>query len=211
MGNELSVSNLLDDRYPIGMSEVLSQSSEARKSLLISHLEQFSIRRGDFVLKSGKKSSWFIDSKMTACHPQGMLLVASLMIELLSDEINAIGGLTMGADPVSFTVGAIANTIGRNLFTYSVRKETKDHGAGGRIAGMLPIGATCAITEDTVTRGNSMFEAYKVTEANGAKVKIALAIVDRGGTVEEMMAQNSVHFIPLVTAPELGFGYESGI
>jgi orotate phosphoribosyltransferase len=99
------------------------------------HLLKHSVRRGDFVLKSGKRSSWFIDSKQTACRPEGMLLVAQAALSVIPHDATAIGGLTMGADPVAFCIAAVGATQGRNLKAFSVRKEVKDHGGGGRIAG----------------------------------------------------------------------------
>src|SRR3954452_2669 len=98
------------------------------------HLLEHSIRIGDFVLKSGRRSDWFIDAKQTTCRPDGMLLVADAFLAVLPDDINAIGGLTMGADAVSFGVPSLRATRGRPLRSFSVRKEEKDHGAGGRIA-----------------------------------------------------------------------------
>lgn len=204
-----SDASALSDDFPYDLAEITSLSVAARTDLLIKHLDRYSIRRGEFTLKSGRTSNWFIDSKATACHPQGMLLVTSLIIDLLPPEVNAIGGLTMGADPVAFTTAAIANCIGRGIFAYSIRKEVKDHGAGGRVAGFLPSGAICAIVEDTVTRGTSMLEALDATIGSGAKVAMATAIVDRGGTVGSLMDERGVFFNPLVKAPDLGFEYES--
>src|SRR3954468_7419718 len=100
---------------------------------LVEHLLAHSIQRGEFVLRSGKRSNWFIDAKQTTCSPDGMLLVADAFLEVLPAGITAIGGLTMGADGITFSVAAIAATRGRMLRSFSVRKETKDHGAGGTI------------------------------------------------------------------------------
>jgi len=113
-------------------------------SALVAHLRQHSVRIGDFVLKSGRRSSWFIDSKQTACRPDGVLLVADAFLAVLGDDVDAIGGLTMGADPVAFGVAAVAAARGRHLRSFSVRKEAKDHGGGGRIAGALQPGDLAA-------------------------------------------------------------------
>src|SRR5947208_17023811 len=104
---------------------------------LVDHLLAHSVRRGDFVLKSGKRSTWFIDSKQTTCRPDGMLLVADAALAELPDDVDAIGGLTMGADAMAFAIAAVAATRGRDLRAFSVRKEVKDHGGGGRVAGAL--------------------------------------------------------------------------
>jgi orotate phosphoribosyltransferase len=172
------------------------------------HLLKHSVRRGDFVLKSGKRSSWFIDSKQTACRPEGMLLVADAALSVIPDDATAIGGLTMGADPVAFGVAAVAATRGRNLKAFSVRKEVKDHGGGGRIAGALDPGDRVVITEDTVTRGSSLLEAAAVVREAGAEPVLIVVVVDRGGTCEAMAAEQGIPFRALVTAPDLGFDYE---
>ncbi|MEI8051724.1 MAG: orotate phosphoribosyltransferase, partial [Actinomycetes bacterium] len=118
------------------------------REALRAHLLAHSVRTGDFTLKSGKKSTWFIDSKQTICRPEAMLLVARSIIALLPDDATAIGGLTMGADPVAFIAAGVAATEGRPLKAFSVRKEAKDHGGGGRIAGALDPGDRVVITED---------------------------------------------------------------
>lgn len=175
---------------------------------LVTHLLEHSVRRGDFTLKSGKQSSWFIDAKQTTCRPDGMLLVADAALAVLPDDVTAIGGLTMGADAVAFGIAAIAATRGRALRSFSVRKEEKDHGAGGRIAGALEPGDRVVITEDAVTRGVSMLEAADVVRAAGAEPVLLLPVVDRGGTVAAMAAEHGLPLHALVTAPDLGFDYE---
>ncbi len=176
--------------------------------LLRDHLLEHSVRRGSFVLKSGRTSSWFIDSKQTVCRPEAMLLVADGVLSVVPDDATAIGGLTMGADPVAFVTAGIAATRGRMLKGFSVRKVAKDHGGGGRIAGALDPGDRVVVTEDTVTRGTSLLEAaHAVTEA-GAVPVLLVAVVDRGGTCAEMAAAEGLAFRALLTAPDLGFPYE---
>jgi orotate phosphoribosyltransferase len=177
---------------------------------LVAHLLKYSVRTGTFTLKSGRVSSWFIDSKQTICRPDGILLVADAMLAVLPDDVTAIGGLTMGADPVAFGVAAIAATRGRSLRAFSVRKEVKDHGGGGRIAGALEPGDHVAITEDTVTRGESSLEAARVVLEAGAIPVLVVPVVDRGGTCEARCAAAGIAYRALVTAPELGFDFEGG-
>lgn len=175
---------------------------------LVEHLLTHSVRRGDFVLKSGRRSNWFIDAKQTTCSPDGMLLVADAALAVLPDDITAVGGLTMGADAAAFTIAAVAAVRGRPLRAFSVRKEEKDHGAGGRIAGALLPGDRVAITEDAVTRGVSMLEAADVVREAGAFPVLLLPVVDRGGTVTAMAAEHGIPVRALVTAPDLGFEFE---
>src|SRR5580692_10663272 len=174
---------------------------ESVHAALVAHLRQHSVRTGDFVLKSGRRSSWFIDSKQTACRPDGVLLVADAMLAVLGDDVDAIGGLTMGADPVAFGVAAVAAGRGRPLRSFSVRKEPKDHGAGGRIAGALAPGDRVVITEDTVTRGTSLLEAAHAVKEAGGEPVLLVAVVDRGGTVAAMAAEEGLAFRAVLTAP----------
>jgi orotate phosphoribosyltransferase len=174
------------------------------------HLLAHSVKRGDFVLKSGKRSSWFIDSKQTILAPEVMDDLATLMLERIPADANAIGGLTMGADGASFVTAAIAATRGRYLRAFSVRKETKDHGAGGRIAGCLEEGDRVVITEDTTSRGTSLLEAVHVVREYGATPVLVLAVVDRGGTASALAASEGVAFDALFSAADLGFGYDVG-
>ena len=178
---------------------------------LVDHLLKHSVRRGDFVLKSGKRSPWFIDAKQTTCRPEGVLLVADALLAALPDDVTAIGGLTMGADGVAFGVAGVAATRGRMLRAFSVRKDEKDHGAGGRIAGALEPGDRVAITEDAVTRGVSMLEAADVVRAAGGEPVLLVPVVDRGGTCEELARQAGLAYLPLVTAPDLGYPFEKDV
>jgi orotate phosphoribosyltransferase len=175
---------------------------------LRSHLLAFSVKTGDFVLKSGRRSTWFIDSKQTVCRPAGMLLVADALLAVLPDDTTAVGGLTMGADPVAFVTAGVAATRGRALKAFSVRKEAKDHGGGGRIAGALDPGDRVVVTEDTVTRGTSLLEAVHAVRDAGAEVVLAVAVVDRGGAAESLLRGEGVAFRALLGAPDLGFDYD---
>jgi orotate phosphoribosyltransferase len=181
-----------------------------RFEALRAHLLEHSVKRGDFTLKSGRTSSWFIDSKQTVCRPEAMVLVADGVLSAIPDDANAIGGLTMGADPVAFVTAGVAATRGRMLKAFSVRKEAKDHGGGGRIAGALDRGDHVVVTEDTVTRGSSLLEAAHAVLEAGAVPTLLVAVVDRGGTVETLAAAEGIPFRALLTAPELGFDYEGG-
>jgi orotate phosphoribosyltransferase len=185
---------------------VVTGTDDALRAHLLAH----SIRTGDFTLKSGRRSSWFIDSKQTVCRPGGMLLVAEAVLGVIPDDATAIGGLTMGADPVAFVTAAVAATRGRDLKAFSVRKEAKDHGGGGRIAGALDPGDRVVLTEDTVSRGTTLLEAVHVVREAGAEAVLAVAVVDRGGTAKALLAGEGVPFVALLGAPDLGFDYDGG-
>jgi orotate phosphoribosyltransferase len=173
------------------------------------HVLQHSVKRGEFVLKSGATSTWFLDTKQTACRPDGIVLIAEAALRVIPADATAIGGLTMGADPVAYGIAAIAATQGRALKSFSIRKEAKDHGITGRIAGALTPDDVVVITEDTSTRGTSAMEAVNVARQFGCRVVQILTIVDRGGTVTALAGEHGVEVAALVTAPELGFPFGS--
>jgi len=177
---------------------------------LVSHLLSNAVRHGEFTLKSGARSLWFLDSKQTACDPDGVVLMADAALAVIPEDATAIGGMTVGADPVAYGVAAVAATRGRRLRSFTIRKEAKDHGVTGRVAGALRPGDRVVITEDTTSRGTTIAEACEVVRAFGAEPVLVLSLVDRGGTAEGYAAQAGVPFIALATAPDLGFPYDVG-
>ena len=187
-------------------SNALPTLDPARHALL-EHVLRHSLKTGNFTLKSGASSSWFLDTKQTACRAEGVVLMADVALELIPKDAVAIGGLTMGADPVAYGIAAVAATRGIDLRSFSVRKEAKDHGVTGRIAGALQPGDKVVITEDTVTRGTSIMEAVDAVTAFGAIPVLITVIVDRGGTCGAMAEERGIPFAPMLTALDLGFGY----
>ncbi|MFN8050043.1 MAG: orotate phosphoribosyltransferase [Acidimicrobiales bacterium] len=186
-----------------------ASSGGSAKDRLIAHLLEHSIKRGDFVLKSGRPSPYFLDSKQTACDPDGVVLMADVALELIPADATAIGGITVGADPVAYGIAAVAATRGRRLSSFTIRKEAKDHGVVGRVAGALKPGDRVVITEDTTSRGVTLADAIEVVREFGAEPVLVLALVDRGGTAEGYAAAAGVPFVALATAPDLGFPYDS--
>lgn len=185
----------------------MTDTSDALKR----HIVGYSLRRGDFMLKSGAKATYFLDVKQTAARPEGMLLIADRLLDMIPEDVTAIGGLTMGADPVAFSTAAIAATRGRSLKAFSVRKDAKGHGPGGRIAGALEPGDRVVITEDCVTRGTSPIEAVEVVRAFGAEPVLILTVVDRGGSCAKLAAEAGVDFATIFSAPDFGLPYEGGL
>ncbi len=194
------MSNPITDGLPI---------LDPARTALRAHVLHYSVKRGEFTLKSGATSSWFLDTKQTACRADGVLLMADVALCLIPADAVAIGGLTMGADPVAYGIAAVAATRGVDLRSFSVRKEAKDHGVTGRIAGALEPGDRVVITEDTVTRGTSIMEAVEAVRQFGAVPILITVIVDRGGTCAAMAAAAGVAFAPMLTAPDLGFAFGS--
>lgn len=174
------------------------------------HVIEHSVKIGEFLLKSGATSNWFLDAKQTACRADGIIAVADALVEVFGDEldtVDAIGGLTLGADPMAYGVAAVLGTRGHHLRSFSVRKEPKPGGISGRIAGALQPGDRVLVTEDTTTRGVSLIEAVEQIEAFGAKPVYMSVIIDRGGTCAAMAEARGIDYRPLLSAPDLGFGY----
>ena len=177
---------------------------------LRAHVLEHSVKHGEFTLKSGATSSWFLDTKQTACRPDGVIASTDAVLEVFGDvvdQIDAIGGLTMGSDPVAYGVSAVAATRGHRIRSFSVRKEAKLGGITGRIAGALQPGDRVLVTEDTTTRGTSLIEAADEIAAFGAVPVWMTVLVDRGGTCAAMAAERGIDYRPLLTAPDLGFDY----
>ena len=174
------------------------------------HVLEHSVKTGEFVLKSGAFSSWFLDTKQTACRADGIIAVTDAVTEVFGDDlrtIDAIGGLTLGADPMAYGVAAVLGIRGIDLRSFSVRKEAKQGGVTGRIAGALRPGDRVLVTEDTTTRGTSLIEAVDQIEAFGAEPIFMSVIVDRGGTCADMANQRGIDYRPLLVAPDLGYDY----
>ena len=191
------------------MSDSLPELS-ATLERLRAHVLEHSVKRGDFTLKSGAKSNWFLDTKQTACRADGIIAVADALVEVFGDEldgIDAMGGLTLGADPMAYGVAAVLGVRGHHVRSFSVRNSAKAVGITGRIAGALQSGDRVLVTEDTVTRGLSPMEAVEQIEAFGANPVFMSVIVDRGGTCAAMAQERGIDYRPLLTAPDLGFGY----
>ena len=139
------------------------------------------IKRGEFILASGKRSNYYIDARIATLDPEGAHLISELMLEKIFElpRVDAIGGLTLGADPIVSAVVMKSYLKGKPLAGFIVRKKEKDHGTGRRIEGNLQKGWKVVVVDDVVTSGSSLLQAAEAAEAEGAEVVLAMAIVDR--------------------------------
>ncbi len=168
------------------------------------HLKERAIRTdGPFTLRSGAVSSWYLDGRQTTFDGAGARLVAEAVIPFLADDIEAVGGMTMGADPIAVAVALIASDRGRPLNAFSIRKDAKAHGTGGRLVGPVAVGHRVAILEDTTSTTGAFMEAIDAAEAGGLVVVQALCLVDRsGGLAAEKMSARKIPYLALLT-PQL--------
>ncbi len=173
---------------------------------LIEHLREHALRTdGPFTLRSGVVSSWYLDGRQTTFDGGGATLVGRAVLAVLVPEVTAVGGLTMGADPVAIATALTAAGQGRPLRAFSVRKAEKDHGAGGRIVGPVQAGETVAALEDTTTTGGALLEAIDAMEAAALRVVQAVALVDRSaGAVAARLERRGIPYRRLVVPADLG-------
>ena len=137
---------------------------------------------GDFTLASGKKSTFYFDSKRTTLRSDGAWLTARELLRLIREhriEADAIGGLTLGADPIVCPVAALSHAEGPKLRAFIVRKEAKEHGTGRQIEGNLPKGSRVIIVDDVVTTAGSTMKAIEAAEGEGHTVVAVICLVDR--------------------------------
>jgi orotate phosphoribosyltransferase len=173
-------------------------------------LRERSVRQGDFVLASGKRSSFYIDARHTTMSGEGLVLIGTLGLERLAArgwEPRLVGGLTIGADPVAYAIASAAHAQGLSLDAFTVRKQAKDHGTGQRIEGCFSAGAGgVLIVEDVITTGRSALEAIRAVEGEGGRVLGVLAVVDREEGGRATIQQAGYEVEALVTARDLGLG-----
>ena len=154
----------------------------AAKARLLELVRERAYKDGiDIVLASGKRSDFYINGKKVSLHPEGLYLIGMLLLDKLEKfpEITAVGGLTLGADPLASAVACLSHVTGRDLKAFLVRKEAKGHGTGSRIEGDLEPGEKVCVLEDTVTTGGSALKAIDAVVEAGADPVVVMAIADR--------------------------------
>lgn len=176
-------------------------------SRLVELLKRDALRTGLFTLASGRKSHYYVDGRTVTLSAEGAEAVASGVLDILArhPEITAVGGLTMGADPIVGATLALAASRGRpDLRGFLVRKETKAHGTGRLVEGPLEAGQVVAILDDVATTGGSSLQAVAAVKAFGARVGCVIVMLDRLEGAAEAFASHALPFFPLTTIRDLG-------
>lgn len=178
--------------------------SDAKNELLAILLKK-SIKTGHFILASGKESDLYCDCRVTTLDARGANLIGKVGWQLVKEEIlprfpqaKAIGGMTMGADPISLAIGMYSEPE-QPLNVFTVRKEAKDHGRGKRIEGNFAAGDEVIVVDDVITTGGSTLKAIDAIEAEGGKVVAALVLVDREEGGREAIESRGVPVYALFT------------
>jgi orotate phosphoribosyltransferase len=156
----------------------------SERDALLEEIKSKAVVQGDFVLSSGQRASWYVDLRRVTLDGAAAPLVGRVMLDLTADlEYDAVGGLTLGADPVATAMMHAAAARGRRLDAFVVRKSDKTHGLQRRIEGPDVAGRRVLAVEDTSTTGNSVLTAVEALRQAGAHVVAVATIVERGAAV----------------------------
>ena len=163
------------------------------------------LRFGEFTLASGQKSSYYIDGKQVSLDGEGLYLLASQILERLPAEVEAVGGMAIGADPIAGAVVALATTRGRELDAFIVRKQPKERGTRQQVEGPLEQGVRVAVLEDVITTGGSTLRAIEALQHEcDAQVVCVITMVDRLQGARENLAAEGFELTALFDITELG-------
>ncbi len=175
------------------------------KQRLMALFRERALTFGEFTLASGKKAAYYLDGKQITLHSTGLRLVSAGLLELLADlEFDAVGGMSIGADPIVAGMLTVAAENGRSLKGFLVRKEAKGHGTQKFVEGPVEPGERVVIVEDVVTTGGSSLLAVERVVEFGCGVACVAAIVDRREGGAANFAAKGLAFRSLLTIAAFG-------
>ena len=175
------------------------------RNLLKDLVREYALQFGDFTLASGKKASYYLDCRRLTLSSAGAVQVAAGMLDCIGDELpDAVGGMAIGADPITGAIVTLAGIEGRSLRGFIVRKEAKEHGTGKMVEGPVNSGDKVIIVEDVVTTGGSSVKAIQHARDFGLEVIGAIGIVDRLAGGQENFEAIDVPFQSLLTIRDFG-------
>ena len=177
----------------------------ASQAAVAHHLRANAIRTdGPFVLRSGRVSDWYLDARQTTFSGEGARLVGAAVWECLEDA-DAVGGMTMGADPIAVATAIHAAGRGTPLKAFSIRKAAKDHGTGGRLVGPVRGSDRVVMLEDTATTGGTLTEAIEVARKDGLRIVQVVVLVDRSrGEAARLMTERGIPYTAILRPEDLG-------
>lgn len=172
---------------------------------LIELFRERALKFGNFTLASGKQASYYLDGKQITLHSEGLCLIGEGLLELLEGvEFDAIGGMSIGADPIIGGVLAVAGARGRSLQGFLVRKEAKGHGTNRFVEGPVTPGSKVVIVDDVVTTGGSSILAIERIQEFGCQVVMVLAVVDRKEGAEGHFRDKGLPLKSLLSIADFG-------
>ena len=173
-----------------------------KKQQLAELVKELAVVHGKVTLSSGKEADYYVDLRRATLHHAASKLIGELLRELTADlDYVAVGGLTLGADPVAT---AIMHALGRSIDSFVVRKEAKKHGMQRRIEGPDVVGKKVLVVEDTTTTGNSPLTAVAALREAGAEVVAVATVVDRATGADEVIAAAGLEYRYLLGLEDLG-------
>jgi orotate phosphoribosyltransferase len=175
------------------------------RARLIELFRQHALKFGDFTLASGQKSTYYLDGRLITLHAEGLRLTAQGVLERLEGvEFAAVGGMSIGADPIIGGVLTVAAERGRPLVGFMVRKQAKEHGTRRAVEGPVEPGSNVVIVEDVITTGGSELEAIDRVSELGCRVVSVVGVCDRLQGGADAFAARGVPFQTLLTIRDLG-------
>lgn len=161
---------------------------------------------GDFTLTSGKKATYYVDLRKVSLDHRVAPLIGQVMLDLIADipNVSAVGGLTMGADPIATSIMHQGAARGLAYDAFVVRKEPKDHGRGRQVEGPDVAGKRVIVVEDTSTTGGSPIKAIAALRAVGAEVVAVAVVVDRATGAREIIEAEGVQYLAAINLDDLG-------
>jgi len=193
---------------PTPFPQIIERTDDApmdNRQRLMDLVRDRALKFGDFTLASGRKAKYYLDGKQVTLHSEGLQLVSAGLLELLADvPFDAIGGMSIGADPIIGGVLAVAGAQGRQMQGFLVRKEAKGHGTQRYIEGPVQPGSRVVIVDDVVTTGGSSLQAIDRIQEFGCEVVQVVAIIDRleGGAAN--FAARGLPFRSLLSITDFG-------
>ena len=178
---------------------------EAAERLLEIAIERGALKYGEFTLSSGQKSRYYFDGRLLSLDPEGAYLIAEALLPILKEAgAQAIGGPTLGADPIVAAVAMASHLDGGSIPGFIVRGQAKQHGTGQRVEGPLATGSRVAIVDDVCTTGASLFQAIEAAESVGCSVVKVVAILDRRQGGSDEVRSRGYAFVSLLEASPEG-------
>ncbi len=174
------------------------------KQKLLSILSKNALFKEKITLSSGKQSDYYIDARRVTLTPEGAYLTAKIMLGIIDDDdVSAIGGPTLGADPMVGAIASLSFQLHKPIDTFIIRKAPKAHGKQQQIEGpLIPEGAKVVLIDDVATTGKAILQSLDVLRGSGIKVDKAICIVDRGEGAREAIAQKQCELISIFTAKD---------
>ena len=182
----------------------MNASIDADKAELFRILKTQAFSRGKFILSSGKESSFYLDARLVTLSAAGAYLTARVMLDMIDrDRPEAIGGPTLGADPMVGAIASLSHQAGKPINTFIIRKQPKPHGKQQQIEGpLLKEGSSVVIIDDVATTGKAFVESIEVLQKMNIKIKQAICVIDRGEGAVEALAKYNVPLKSIFTISE---------